>query len=79
MYYIPAGIMAKSNPNWAMSSQLTTEQLTNLNWVTLFTRNLIPVSLGNIIGGTIFAAGAYWFVYVRNNPDRIIPDKTEDE
>ena len=71
--------MAKSNPNWAMASQLSAEQLADLNWVTLFTRNLIPVSLGNIIGGTIFAAGAYWFVYVRNNPDRIIVDEDKDE
>ncbi|MPW27240.1 formate/nitrite transporter family protein [Alkalibaculum sp. M08DMB] len=75
MYYIPAGIMAKSNSNWAIASNLTTQQLDNLNWSTFITNNMIPVTLGNIVGGAIFAAAGYWFVYVRNNPDRIKSEK----
>ena len=26
--------------------------------------NLIPVTLGNIIGGAIFVAAVYWFIYL---------------
>ena len=27
--------------------------------------NLLPVTLGNIIGGTVLVGLAYWFVYLR--------------
>lgn len=66
MYYIPAGIIAKNNPVWveaAKALSVTSEQLINLNWGTLFIRNLIPVTLGNIIGGCIFVGIAYWLSY----------------
>lgn len=33
-----------------------------------FARNLIPVSLGNIIGGAVFVGGAYW--YISHEPAR---------
>ncbi len=29
------------------------------------THNLIPVTLGNIVGGTLLVAGVYWFAYLR--------------
>jgi formate/nitrite transporter len=67
MYYIPAGIMAKGNPAWAEASHLSGEQLANLNWSTFVVNNLVPVTLGNIIGGSIFVGGVYWFVYMKNS------------
>jgi len=30
------------------------------------THNLIPVTLGNIVGGTLLVAGVYWFAYLRS-------------
>ncbi len=27
--------------------------------------NLVPVTIGNIIGGGVFVAGVYWLVYLR--------------
>lgn len=67
MYYIPAGILAKSNADWAQASGLSAEKLAQLNWGTFFYNNLLPVTLGNIIGGAFFVGAAYWFVYLRNN------------
>jgi formate/nitrite transporter len=32
-----------------------------------FLGNLIPVTIGNIIGGGVFVAGAYWAVYLRKS------------
>jgi len=67
MYYIPAGLLAKTNPAWvdaAVKMGVTPEKLAGLNWGTLFTRNLIPVTLGNIIGGSIFVGMAYWLSYL---------------
>lgn len=70
MYYIPAGIFAKANPAVvAAASQLgvSAEKLSHLNWSTFFINNLIPVTLGNIVGGGLFVGGVYWFVYIKNN------------
>ena len=67
MYYIPAGILAKANPSWVAESHLAPVVLANLNWGTFIINNLIPVTLGNIVGGSVFVAGIYWFVYIKNN------------
>ena len=66
MYYIPAGILAKSNIAWAnaaLALGVTPEKLSHLNWENFFMKNLLPVTLGNIVGGAFFVAVAYWFVY----------------
>jgi formate/nitrite transporter len=60
MYYIPVGILAKQNPQWIAMSGLTAEQLASLNWGTFFTKNLIPVTLGNIVGGTVMVGTLFW-------------------
>jgi formate/nitrite transporter FocA (FNT family) len=70
MYYIPAGIIAKSNSALVEAAQglgITAEKLEHLNWRSFFANNLLPVTLGNIVGGSIFVAGIYWFVYIKNN------------
>ena len=66
MYYIPAGILAKSAYT-AKALELGVSQaaIDSLNWCTMFTRNLLPVTLGNILGGAGFVGCVYWFVYVR--------------
>ncbi|WP_330696470.1 formate/nitrite transporter family protein [Acetoanaerobium noterae] len=67
MYYIPAGILAKSNASWVEASGLTAEKLAHLNWNTFITKNLVPVTIGNIVGGVILVAGVYWFTYYKNS------------
>jgi formate/nitrite transporter len=73
MYYIPAGILAKANPSWveaALSLGVTPEKLNHLNWGSFLTGNLLPVTLGNIVGGGILVAGIYWLAY-RKEPSII--------
>ena len=68
MYYIPAGILAKSNPSYvskALEIGASQTGIDSLNVLRMFTRNLIPVTIGNIIGGCMFVGLAYWFVYLR--------------
>ncbi|GHT70021.1 formate/nitrite transporter [Spirochaetia bacterium] len=60
MYYIPAGIMAKANPAWVEASHVAAAQLDELNWLTFITKNLIPVTLGNIVGGSLLVGSLYW-------------------
>lgn len=67
MYYIPAGILAKANPEFvqaAISLGVKPEKIAALNWGSFVTRNLIPVTLGNIVGGAVFVGAIYWFVYL---------------
>ncbi len=68
MYYIPAGIMAKGTAAWVQSAKalgVTREMLAQLNWENFLIKNLIPVTLGNAVGGGIFVGAAYWYVYTR--------------
>ena len=63
MYYIPAGIMAKSNELYVTMSGLSAEALAGLNVQNFLIANLLPVTLGNIVGGAGFVALAYFYAY----------------
>lgn len=63
MFFVPIGIMLKEVPGLVSQSGLV---LTNLNWVGFIVRNLLPVTLGNIIGGGFFVATLYGYVYMKN-------------
>jgi len=68
MYYIPAGILAKGNESWvasALALGVTPEKLAHLRWGSFLTDNLLPVTLGNIVGGGIFVGAVYWFVFLK--------------
>lgn len=41
----------------------------NVTWIDFIINNLIPVTLGNIIGGALFVGAAYWFIYERKKLD----------
>ena len=69
MYYIPAGIMAKGDLSLVKAAAalgVTPEEISRLNWESFFVNNLIPVTLGNIVGGGVFVAAVYWYVYIRS-------------
>ena len=65
MYFIPAGIFAKAFPAAVTASGLSADQLSQLNWGSMWTQNLLSVTAGNLVGGGIFTGLAYWFVYIR--------------
>lgn len=67
MYYIPAGLFAKANPAWCAASGLSAEALEHLTWTSFVLHNLVPVTLGNIVGGAVFVGMAYWVSYARNS------------
>ncbi len=66
MYFIPMGLFLKS------SGQIVPEglDLTNLSWANFFIKNLIPVTIGNVIGGAIFVGLLYWTVYVKGTENK---------
>ena len=67
MYYIPAGILAKSNQSWvdaAIEMGVSASKIQALNWSSFIIKNLIPVTLGNIVGGSFFVGIIYWLSYL---------------
>ena len=67
MYFIPAGIMTKdyaSTDFWTLINQAPID-FNALNWSNFFVVNLIPVTIGNIIGGVILVGLVYWFIYIK--------------
>lgn len=68
MYFIPMGLLLKSNPGVleaANSMAGKVNDFSNLTVQSLFVKNLLPVTLGNIIGGGVLVGLVYWFVYLR--------------
>lgn len=62
MYYLFMGLAAKTNPAFVEGSHMTAEQLANLD-ISGIVQNLIPVTMGNIIGGALVVAGVYWIIF----------------
>lgn len=66
MYFIPYGLLIKSlDPAFAVVHQL---DLSTLTWSSFLLKNLLPVTIGNVIGGAGLVAIMYWFIYL--NPVR---------
>jgi len=57
MYFIPAGIFTQgfiTDP---------TKIVASVNWVSMWTSNVIIVTLGNIVGGLLFVGVIYWVAF----------------
>ena len=63
MYFIPAGIFLT---RWAGISPDGLDMNT-LAWSAFVLKNLVPVTIGNIIGGTVFVGLGYWSAYLRSS------------
>lgn len=63
MYFIPIGILLGDQPAVLAAAVLTPDKVANLNWMG-FVNNLIPVTIGNIIGGGILIGAVYWVAYL---------------
>jgi formate/nitrite transporter FocA (FNT family) len=58
MYFIPMGLLIKMfDPSFVTQAGL---DLTKLTWGSFLIQNLLPVTIGNIIGGSFFVAAVYW-------------------
>jgi formate/nitrite transporter FocA (FNT family) len=43
----------------------------NITWSQIWMANLIPVTIGNIIGGAILIPGVYWYVYKKSEEKQV--------
>lgn len=60
MFFIPAGIFASGNELFVSLSGVSQDILSNLNWSGMLINNLFPVTIGNIIGGSVCVAIGYY-------------------
>ncbi len=65
MFFIPNGILMKHFPGVVAASGLTPDQLATMTWKGFFVHNLIPVTLGNIVGAFVFVVLLFWTAYLR--------------
>lgn len=69
MYFFPYAMMVKA---WAPASfwesiGKTAADYPHISW-NGFLLNMLPVTIGNIIGGSLLVGGIYWWVYLRKRP-----------
>jgi formate transporter len=67
MYFIPIGIFVKMKAPLQFWENIgkTAGDFANLTWGNFFLVNLLPVTIGNMIGGVIMVGLIYWFIYIR--------------
>jgi formate transporter len=72
MYFIPMGLLIKSFAPAAFWEAIgkTAADYGSLTWGAFFLKNLLPVTIGNIIGGAGFVGLVYWFIYLR--PQKVV-------
>lgn len=68
MYLVPLGLLLKGDSIDQLVS--TSPPAVELTWSSFVFRNLLPVTIGNLIGGAVFVGGVYYFVFLRGRlPD----------
>src|SRR5215218_3283975 len=74
MYFVPVGLLVKTDDAFTATQQGLPD-LSELTWGRFLVANLIPVTIGNIIGGAVMVGAMYWFVYLRNGrpPSEALP------
>lgn len=67
MYFIPVALFVKyfGNPKFFEAIGKTAADFPHLTWGNFFIGNLLPVTIGNIIGGAFMVGLIYWFIYLR--------------
>ena len=69
MYFIPIGLLIKlgAPASFWQAIGKTAADYANLTWGNFLLANLLPVTIGNIIGGSVMVGLVYWFIYIRQS------------
>lgn len=67
MYFVPIGLLVKNfgGVEFFASIGKSTMDFPNLTLGGFFLNNLLPVTIGNIIGGAVMVGLIYWFIFLR--------------
>jgi formate/nitrite transporter FocA (FNT family) len=67
MYFLSIGLFVKSDESF-VSSLDPAPDLSGLTWDSMLVDNLLPVTIGNVVGGALMVGAVYWFVFLRRAP-----------
>jgi len=67
MYFIPIGLLIKGDAAFLALVGARPETYAALTWHSFLLHNLLPVTIGNIIGGGGLVGLVYWFIYLRGD------------
>lgn len=69
MYFVPMALFIKQfDPAYAAKIAADANlALDGLNWGAFVINNLLPVTIGNIIGGGVMVGMVYWTIFLRKN------------
>jgi formate transporter len=59
MYFIPMGMLLEASGHLSINVGV-------INWTGFF-KNIVPVILGNLVGGSVFVGFVYYIIYLRPN------------
>jgi formate/nitrite transporter len=66
MYFVPYALFINDfDPNFVAAVGDKVQNLDLLTWQSFLVKNLIPVTIGNIIGGAVLVAAVYWAIFLR--------------
>jgi len=67
VYFIPLGLFIKAGAPQSFWNSIgkSPVDFPSLTWENFLVGNLLPVTVGNIIGGSLMIAAVYWFIYLR--------------
>jgi formate transporter FocA len=72
MYFVPIALFIKDYAGadfWKLIGK-TPADFASITWSGFFINNLLPVTIGNIIGGAILVAAVYWSIFLRKSDPR---------
>jgi formate transporter len=66
-YFVPEAMLIKdrASSRYLDSIGVSDASYPNLTWERFITHNLLPVTIGNLVGGALLVGLVYWFVYLR--------------
>ena len=69
MYFVPVALAIKrfGIPSFWQAIGKSPADFADLDWGPFLWNNLLPVTLGNILGGAVLVGVVYWFVYRHPN------------
>ena len=67
MYYIGAGLFARIVPAYAEAAAAAGVDLSSVTVGGMLAGNLLPVTIGNILGGAVCVGCVYWYCYLRKD------------
>jgi formate transporter len=68
MYFIPFGLLIQQFDPAFVTGLGSKVALGGLTWPAFLLNNLLPVTLGNMIGGALLVGILYWLIYLKKSP-----------